>query len=308
MGDPCNCKVTGTRDSHNWTMVTKSGYRQWRHERCKGVAPSSDKRLSLAFPPALGEDSFISFVSASAKSAEEKKLSPSAAKLRLLKRLRCTLRYEKKAWQVGARLIAGVDEVGRGSLFGAVVAAAVILDPAYRIRGLRDSKLLDAERREVLAKRIREHAIAWAVAAVDAARIDQINIYQASRVAMRQAVGQLSPVADYLLVDAVKIDCEIQQHPIIHGDALSASIAAASIIAKVERDRMVREWDPVFPVYGLASNKGYSTPHHLAALREHGPSPLHRQSFAPVWNAPVPQEVLQFMLEEPAEELGEPAV
>ena len=107
-----------------------------------------------------------------------KKLSASAAKLRLLKRLRCTLRYEKKAWDAGAHLVAGVDEVGRGSLFGAVVAAAVILDPAYRIRGLRDSKLLPAERREVLAERIREHAIAWATAAVDAARIDQINIYQ----------------------------------------------------------------------------------------------------------------------------------
>jgi ribonuclease HII len=225
-------------------------------------------------------------------------LSPSAAKLRLLKRLRCTLRYEKIAWESGARLVAGVDEVGRGSLFGAVVAGAVILDPGYRIRGLRDSKLLPAERREVLAERIREHAIAWAVAAVDAARIDQINIYQASRVAMRMAVSQLIPAADYLLIDALKLDCEQGQRALIHGDALSASIAAASILAKVERDRMICAWDPVFPLYGLASNKGYSTPHHLAALREHGPSPLHRQSFAPVWNAPVPQEVLSFMMEE----------
>lgn len=226
-----------------------------------------------------------------------KKLSASAAKLRLLKRLRCTLRYEKKAWDKGAKLIAGVDEVGRGSLFGPVVAGAVILDPAYRVRGLRDSKLLPAERREILAERIREHAVAWAIAAVDAARIDQINIYQASRLAMRIAVSQLLPAADYLLVDAVRIDCELPQRPIIHGDALSASIAAASILAKVERDRMICMWDPVYPVYGLASNKGYSTPRHLAALREHGPSPLHRQSFAPVWNAPVPQEVLSFMLE-----------
>jgi ribonuclease HII len=232
----------------------------------------------------------------------KKKLSASAAKLRLLKRLRCTLRYEKKAWDGGARLVAGVDEVGRGSLFGAVVAAAVILDPTYRIRGLRDSKLLLAGRREVLAERIREHSLAWATAAVDAGRIDQINIYQASRLAMRMAVGQLSPSADYLLIDALRLDCELPQRPIIHGDALSASIAAASILAKVERDRMICAWDPVFPVYGLASNKGYSTPHHLAALREHGPSPLHRQSFAPVWNAPVPQEVLSFMLEEGEEE------
>jgi ribonuclease HII len=241
-------------------------------------------------------------VATNAKLAPEKKLSASAAKLRLLKRLRCTLRYENKAWACGARLVAGVDEVGRGSLFGPVVAAAVILDPEYRVRGLRDSKLLLPERREILAERIRQHAIAWAIAAVDAARIDQINIYQASRVAMLEAVTQLKPTADHLLIDALRLDSDLPQRAIIHGDALSASIAAASILAKVERDRMVREWDPVFPVYRLASNKGYSTPHHLAALRQHGPSPLHRQSFAPVWNAPVPQEVLAFMLGEDTEE------
>ena len=232
------------------------------------------------------------------KSPKVRTLSPSAAKLRLLKRLRCTLRYEKKAWETGARLVAGIDEVGRGSLFGCVVAAAVILDPSYRVRGLRDSKLLVAERREVLAQRIREHAIAWAIAAVDAARIDQINIYQASRAAMSEAVMQLSPAADHLLIDAVKIDCDLPQNAIIHGDALSASIAAASILAKVERDRIMREWDAVFPAYGLASHKGYSTPKHLAALRELGPTPLHRQSFAPVWQNPVPQEAFAFMEEE----------
>jgi len=228
-------------------------------------------------------------------------LSPSAVKLRLLKTLRCTLRYEKKAWAAGARLVAGVDEVGRGSLFGCVVAAAVILDPAYRVRGLRDSKLLPRERREVLAQRIREHCVAWAVAAVDVARIDQINIYHASRLAMRQAVMRLAPAADHLLVDAMRLDCEQPQVPIIHGDALSASIAAASILAKVERDRMMCEWDAVFPGYGLASHKGYSTPQHLAALREFGPTPLHRQSFAPVWQNPVPQEAFAFMEEEAVE-------
>jgi ribonuclease HII len=224
-------------------------------------------------------------------------ISASAAKLRLLKKLRCTLNFEKRAWAAGAEHVAGVDEVGRGSLFGPVVAAAVILDPAYRIRGLRDSKLLPPERREELALLIREHCIAWACAAVDSARIDQINIYQASRLAMLHAVQQLTPMASYVLVDAVRLDCELPQQAIIHGDALSVSIAAASIIAKVERDRMISAWDPFFPMYGLASNKGYCTPHHLAALREHGPSPLHRQSFSPVWSAPIPQEVLGFMLE-----------
>jgi ribonuclease HII len=236
-------------------------------------------------------------LSSAIKSPAARTLSPSAAKLRLLKKLRCTLRYEKRAWESGALRVAGVDEVGRGSLFGPVVAAAVILDPEYRVRGLRDSKLLLPERREVLAERIREHAVAWAIAAVDASRIDQINIYQASRVAMREAVMRLEVVPDHLLVDAVRLDCEQVQDAIIHGDALSASIAAASILAKVERDRMMCEWDAVFPAYGLASHKGYSTPKHLAALRELGPTPLHRQSFAPVWQNPVPQEAFAFMLE-----------
>jgi ribonuclease HII len=231
-----------------------------------------------------------------------KTVSKATLKLRLLKSLRCTLRYEKKAWEGGAKIVAGVDEVGRGSLFGPVVAGAVILDPAYRIRGLRDSKLLPPERRVVLAQRIKEHCIAWSVAAIDAARIDQINIYQASRLAMRNAVLQLSPACDYLLVDALRLDLEVAQKKLIHGDALSASIAAASIIAKVERDRMMVEWDTVYPIYGLKSNKGYSAPIHIAALREHGPSPLHRQSFAPVWNAPVPQEAFEFMMEEVADE------
>jgi len=240
----------------------------------------------------------VSKAKRTSKRSTRDKISPSAAKLRLLKKLRCTLKFEKQAWATGAQYVAGVDEVGRGSLFGPVVAAAVILDPTYRIRGLRDSKLLLADRREELAMRIREHSIAWSIAAIDSARIDQINIYHASRLAMLHAVQQLAPAANYLLIDALKIDCELPQQPIIHGDALSASIAAASIIAKVERDRMISAWDPVFPVYGLASNKGYCTARHLAALREHGPSPLHRQSFAPVWNAPIPQEVLGFMLQD----------
>lgn len=253
----------------------------------------------LALRPKLSQHPLV--VSRKARRNREERLSPSAAKLRLLKRLRCTLKYEKLAWAEGAKLVAGVDEVGRGSLFGPVVAAAVVLDSSYRIRGLRDSKLLSAGRRRLLAERVREYAVAWAVAAVDAAQIDQINIYQASREAMRQAVSLLNPAPDHLLVDALKLDCDLPQRAIIHGDALSASIAAASILAKVERDRMISEWDPIFPVYGLRSNKGYSTARHLAALREHGPSPLHRQSFAPVWKAPVPQEVLDFMLQDAEE-------
>jgi len=229
---------------------------------------------------------------------DEEDVSDATLKLRLLKSLKCTLRYEKQAWEAGAKLVAGVDEVGRGSLFGPVVAAAVILDPAYRIRGLRDSKLLDRETREKLAPRIRENCFAWAVAAVDVAIIDQMNIYWASKRAMEEAVGRLTLRPDHLLVDAMCLTCECAQTPIIHGDALSASIAAASIIAKVERDAMMREFDGIYPGYGLASNKGYSAPAHLKALREKGPTPMHRMSFAPVWMANAPQEVLEFMSED----------
>jgi len=241
----------------------------------------------------------------------EKKLCPSTLKLRLLKKLRCTQKFEKEAWESGAKLVAGVDEVGRGSLFGPVVAAAVILEPTYRIRGLRDSKLLLQADREKLAPRIREHAIAYSIAAVDVARIDQINIYHASKLAMKLAVEQLTTRPDHLLIDAMRIDFDCLQTPIIHGDARSISIAAASILAKVERDAMIRAWDPIYPEYGLASNKGYSTPKHKKVLRELGPTPLHRQSFAPVWMNIATQETLAFMQEDDeaveviAETLGE---
>jgi ribonuclease HII len=224
--------------------------------------------------------------------------SQGTMKMRLLKRLRCTQKFEKLAWAAGARLVAGVDEVGRGSLFGPVVAGAVILERDYRIKGLRDSKLLDQATREKLAERIKEHAVAWAVSAVDVARIDQLNIYWASLLAMRQAVAQLRPAPDHLLIDAVRVDWDCPQHNIIHGDALSISIAAASIIAKVARDEMIRRWDPVYPEYDLASNKGYRSPKHLAALNQFGPTPLHRLSFAPVWMCSMTQEEFEFGDEE----------
>jgi ribonuclease HII len=197
-------------------------------------------------------------------------------------KIRCEAALERELRARGYHAVAGVDEVGRGSLFGPVVAAAVILSPERPVRGLNDSKLLEAERREVLAERIRERAVAWAVAGVDAATIDAINIYQASRVAMRLAVSRLAPAPDFLLVDAVSIDLPIPQRGLIHGDARCHAIAAASIIAKVWRDACMRVWDEVFPAYGLASHKGYSTPEHYRALQEFGPTPLHRLSFEPV--------------------------
>jgi ribonuclease HII len=197
-------------------------------------------------------------------------------------KFRCEATLERELRARGFKAVAGVDEVGRGALFGPVVAAAVILDPDRPVRGLNDSKLLDAERRETLAERIRERAVAWAIAAVDAATIDAINIYEASRVAMRLAVSRLNPAPDFLLVDAVAIELTIPQRGLIHGDARCTAIAAASIVAKVYRDACMKSWDAIYPEYGLAEHKGYATPEHSAALREHGPTPLHRLSFEPV--------------------------
>jgi ribonuclease HII len=197
-------------------------------------------------------------------------------------KLRCEGTLERELRARGFSAIAGVDEVGRGSLFGAVFAGAVILSPDRPIRGLNDSKQLEPERREVLAERIRERAVAWAVAGVDAAAIDRINIYNASRLAMKLAVERLSPAADFLLIDAVPLRLSLPQQPLIHGDARCHAIAAASIIAKVERDACMRVWDEIYPQYGLARHKGYNTPEHLRALEEHGLTPLHRLSFEPV--------------------------
>jgi ribonuclease HII len=163
-----------------------------------------------------------------------------------------------------------------------VVAAAVILNSKRRVVGLDDSKKLPPERRRDLAERIREHALAWATAEIDSSRIDAWNIYQASRQAMVAAISLLNPLPDYLLLDAIEIDLPIEQKALIHGDARSVSIAAASILAKVERDRRMEEFDELYPQYGLAQHKGYGTPEHLEALRLHGPTPLHRFSYAPV--------------------------
>jgi len=197
--------------------------------------------------------------------------------------------------------IAGVDEAGRGSLFGPVVAAAVILNPRRRIVGLDDSKKLSAARRAVLAERIKRFALDFTVAQVDASRIDAWNIYQASRQAMLSAVNSLSMIPDYLLIDAMELDVSLEQKSLIHGDARSVSIAAASILAKTERDRLMDEFDAIYPQYGLCHNRGYATADHLAALRAHGPCPLHRQSFAPVrdsasWAASASQTPLPLQI------------
>jgi ribonuclease HII len=214
--------------------------------------------------------------------ALERELSPAARKMRMLRTLVCGSRYERAARATGAKVVAGVDEVGRGALFGPVVAAAVILPEGCRIPGLRDSKQLIAEERQRLARIVERRALAIAIEEVDAETIDRINIYQATRRAMTAAVCRLALLPDHLLVDAMRLDFACAQTSIIYGDSLSVSIAAASVVAKVYRDGRMCQLDREYPEYGLASHKGYSTPEHKQALLAHGPSPLHRRSFRPV--------------------------
>jgi ribonuclease HII len=201
----------------------------------------------------------------------------------------CGWKLEQAARKLGALRIAGLDEVGRGPLFGPVVAAAVILAPGCRLQGLNDSKKLSEKKRNALDIEIRANAVAWAVAAVDAETIDRINIRQASLLAMRLAVQQLALSPDYLLIDGLdRIDWPCPQQPVVQGDGTSFSIAAASVLAKVHRDRLLVEFDSQFPGYGLASHKGYCSPEHMAALARLGPTPLHRRSYSPVAQSLLP--------------------
>ena len=180
-------------------------------------------------------------------------------------------------------LVCGVDEAGRGPLSGPVYAAAVILDPARPIAGLKDSKQLSAARRERLAEAIKANALAWAIAAADEEEIDRLNILHASMLAMRRAVLALAPAAEAALIDGNRCpDLPIPARAIVKGDALEPAISAASILAKTERDKVLRELADRYPVYGFARHAGYPTAAHLAALERYGPCPAHRKTFGPV--------------------------
>ncbi|MBB5339174.1 ribonuclease HII [Tunturiibacter gelidoferens] len=225
-------------------------------------------------------------------------VTAATAKQRMLKMLVCSDAPEQALRYYGFRRIAGVDEVGRGALFGPVVAAAVILPECLdelANAGLKDSKQMTREERESLDQQIREMALAVCVAEVDAETIDRVNIYQATRMAMLAAVKGLTLAPDHLLIDAMRLDHPCRQTKLIYGDALSLSIAAASVIAKVHRDALMRELDAVHPGYGLASHKGYGTPEHRRALAEIGPCALHRRSFAPVRGVDPDAELEQAM-------------
>jgi len=199
-------------------------------------------------------------------------------------RLEQLLQFESELWKRGYTCIAGVDEAGMAPLAGPVVAAAVILPHRYKLEGLNDSKkILNEKKRARLAAKIKTDAVCWAVGCSDVAEIDRINIYRSGLLAMSRAVEGLSRSPDFLLVDARTIPhCPFPQKGILHGDALSASIAAASILAKTTRDAYMAEMDKQYPGYGFAAHKGYPTPEHLRILRERGPLPIHRKTFGPV--------------------------
>ena len=197
-------------------------------------------------------------------------------------RLEKMLAYEKELYAQGIDLIAGVDEVGRGPLAGPVVAAAVILPKACKIPGLNDSKKIPKSKHKEIYEAVFQNAIAIGIGIKDNHVIDQVNIYEATKLAMMEAIGQLEPQPQHLLIDAMRLDLPISQTSIIKGDANSLSIAAASIVAKVTRDQMMEEFDREYPGYDFAQNAGYGTANHLAGLDKLGVTPIHRRSFEPV--------------------------
>ena len=197
-------------------------------------------------------------------------------------RLEGMLAYEKECYARGIKLIAGVDEVGRGPLAGPVVAAAVILPKACKIPGLNDSKKIPKFKHKEIYEAVLQEAIAIGIGVKDNHVIDQVNIYEATKLAMMEAIGQLEPQPQHLLIDAMRLDLPISQTSIIKGDANSLSIAAASIVAKVTRDQMMEEFDKEYPGYDFAKNAGYGTANHLAGLDQLGVTPIHRRSFEPI--------------------------
>ncbi|MGU8056610.1 ribonuclease HII [Streptococcus suis] len=197
-------------------------------------------------------------------------------------RLEAILSYEKALYENGVEFIAGIDEVGRGPLAGPVVAAAVILPKGCKIRYLNDSKKIPKSKHEAIYQEVMERAVAVGVGIKDAAVIDQVNIYEATKLAMLEALGQLSQEPEHLLIDAMKLDTPIPQTSIIKGDANSLSIAAASIVAKVTRDKMMADYDKEFAGYGFAKNAGYGTAEHLEGLNKLGITPIHRKTFEPI--------------------------
>ena len=204
------------------------------------------------------------------------------AELEEINRLETMLRYEKELYAEGINLIAGVDEVGRGPLAGPVVAAAVILPKDCKIKGLNDSKKIPKKKHMEIFQAVKNQALAIGIGIMDNHVIDQVNIYESTKLAMKEAISKLEPHPQHLLIDAMKLDLPISQTSIIKGDANSLSIAAASIIAKVTRDKIMAIYDQEFPGYDFAQNAGYGTAKHLEGIEKHGVTPIHRTSFEPI--------------------------
>jgi ribonuclease HII len=225
-----------------------------------GTTPGSRRGRSFPAPGAPGGRSAIA-------AWHRERIDPDGAEERVLRGL-------------GHRLVAGVDEVGRGCLAGPVVAGAVILEPGWLPRGLRDSKLLKREERERLAAEIRAHAVAWGIGIVEPGLIDRMNILQATLLASQVAIARLAVRPDALLLDALDLPhLHVAQRALVDADRLCVSVAAASVVAKVARDRLMDDYDVLYPAYGFVRNRGYAAPEHRAAIVAHGPSPIHRRSF-----------------------------
>ena len=253
-------------------LATLSGRRAPRPVRGRGRPLPAGAEAALAADPRAGARSVLAAVRRRRKANRAEG-----------QRLRNLLRYENRLWERGVTLVAGVDEAGMAPLAGPVVAAACILPRDYRPRGVDDSKQLDAAERERLAADIKRNAIAWAVGQAEVGEIDRLNVYWAGILSLRRAVLGLDPRPEHLLIDARRIrDLDIPQDGIVHGDALSLTIAAASILAKTTRDALMARMDEQYPGYGFARHKGYPTPDHVASLRERGACPIHRRSFGPV--------------------------
>lgn len=234
-------------------------------------------------------DPFFNFLQSDSRSGVKKAVAArrKAIEADILEdqRLETMLRFERECYQMGYHYPAGIDEVGRGPLAGPVVAASVILPKNCKIKGLNDSKKIPKSKHEAIYQEINEKALAIGIGIIDNQVIDQVNIYEATQIAMLAALKEMQkngPKADYLLIDAMKLDIDLPQESIIKGDANSLSIAAASVVAKVTRDRIMSDFDQTYPGYGFSQNAGYGTKGHLEGLRELGVTPIHRRSFEPI--------------------------
>ncbi|MGY3730413.1 ribonuclease HII [Lactococcus termiticola] len=249
------------------------------------VATIKEVKAQLALVKRL-DDSFFTELASDSRAGVQSAIKQRQKQIQAMEaeeaRLEEMLSFEKELYAQGISLIAGVDEVGRGPLAGPVVAGAVILPENCKIPGLNDSKQVPKSKHKAMAEAVKEKALAYGIGVISPEVIDEVNIYEASKLAMMEAIRQLKPQAEHLLIDAMTLPLAVEQTKIIHGDARSLSIAAASILAKVARDEMMADYDKTYPGYDFAHNAGYGTAKHLEALKKQGITPIHRKTFEPI--------------------------